>query len=114
MQLVRPNQTGFMKGRSIIDNVFLAIESMDWAVETSQPMVMLLDFEKAYDRVEWGFLEGALTKLGFDETWVRWVRALYIDPWCAVGVNGQTSEFFRLNRSIRQGYPTYPLSLANT
>jgi exonuclease III len=34
-QLIRPNQTGFMKGRSIIDNVFLAIESMDWAIETN-------------------------------------------------------------------------------
>jgi hypothetical protein len=74
MQLVRPNQTGFMKGRSIIDNVFLAIEAMEWATETNQPMVMLLlDFEKAYDRVEWGFLEGTLNKLGFNSTWISWV-----------------------------------------
>ena len=49
-QFIWPNQTGFMKGKSNTDNVFLAIEAMDWAVETDQPMVMLLlDFEKAYD-----------------------------------------------------------------
>jgi hypothetical protein len=98
-----------MKGRSIIDNVFLAIVSMEWAVETNQPMVMLfLDFEKAYDRVEWGFLEGSLTTLGFDSTWVRWIWALYTDSWCTVGVNGQTSAPFKLSRSIRQGCPLAP------
>jgi hypothetical protein len=108
-QLIRPNQTGFMKGRSIIDNVFLAIESMEWATETSQPMVMLLlDFEKAYDRVEWGFLDGTLNKLGFNSTWISWVRALYTDSWCSVGLNGQTSDPFKLTRSIRQGCPLAP------
>lgn len=46
-RIIRPNQTGFLKGRSILDNVFLALETMDWAVESQQNMVMLLlDFEK--------------------------------------------------------------------
>jgi hypothetical protein len=98
-----------MKGWSIIDNVFLAIKAMDWSMETRQPMVMLLlDFEKAYDRVEWGFLEGTLIKLGFNSTWISWVRALYIDSWCSVGLNGQTSDPFKLTRSIRQGCPLAP------
>lgn len=49
-QLIRPNQTGFLKGRSIINNVFLTFEMMDWIVELHQPMVMLLlEFKKAYD-----------------------------------------------------------------
>jgi hypothetical protein len=108
-QLICPNQMGFMKGRSIIDNVFLASESMEWALETKQPLVMfLLDYEKAYDRVEWGFLEGSLSSLGFAPTWVKWVKALYIDSWCAVGLNGKTSEPFKLSRSIRQGCPQLP------
>jgi len=69
--LIRPNQTGFIKGRSIIDNIFLAFESMEWALESSQDIVLLLlDFEKAYDRVEWGFLEGTLAKIGFNQTWI--------------------------------------------
>jgi hypothetical protein len=108
-QLVRANQTCFMKGRSIIDNVFLAIELMEWALETKQPMVMLLlDFEKAYDRVEWSFLEGTLYKLGFVAIWVKWIKSLYTDSWCSVGVNGQNSSPFKLTRSIRQGCPLAP------
>jgi hypothetical protein len=98
-----------MKGRSIIDNVFLEIESMDWVVETNQPMVMLLlDFEKAYDRVEWGFLEGSMSALGFDSTWVRWMRSLCIDSWCSVRINGQISTAFKITLSIRQGCPLAP------
>jgi hypothetical protein len=70
--------------------------------------MLLLDFEKAYDRVEWSFFEGTLTQLGFNSTWVTWVRALYIDSWCSVGLNGQTSNPFKLSRSIRQGCPLAP------
>jgi hypothetical protein len=71
-------------------------------------VMLLLDFEKAYDRVEWSFLKGTLTQLGFNATWVTWVRALYTDSWCSVGLNGQTSNPFKLSRSIRQGCPLAP------
>jgi hypothetical protein len=33
--IVRPNQTGFVKGRSILDNTFLAQEALEWAVESN-------------------------------------------------------------------------------
>jgi len=49
-EIIRPNQTGFVSGRSIIDNIFLAQESMSYAEESGQDLVLfLLDFEKAYD-----------------------------------------------------------------
>ncbi len=76
--IIRPNQTGFVEGRSILDNVFMAQEGLGWAEESGQDLVLLLlDFEKAFDRIEWGFLFTALSKLGFNDTWVRWVGALY-------------------------------------
>jgi hypothetical protein len=69
--LIHPNQIGFIKGRSIIDNVFLAFEMMEWVVESNQPMVMmLLDFEKAYNQVERDFLERTMAALGFDDVWI--------------------------------------------
>jgi hypothetical protein len=44
---------------------------MEWVVESNQPMVMmLLDFEKAYNQVERDFLERTMAALGFDDVWI--------------------------------------------
>jgi hypothetical protein len=60
---------GFVEARSILDNVFLAQEALGWAEESEQDLVLLLlDFEKAFDRIEWGFLFTTLAKLGFSDT----------------------------------------------
>ncbi len=54
---IRPSQTRFVQGRSILDNMFLTFEAMEWAKESNQDLVLLLlDFEKAYDKVNWTFL----------------------------------------------------------
>ena len=105
-QIIRPNQTSFIKGHSIFDNDFLAIETMDWTVESSQPMILLLlDFEKAYDMVEWDFSEGTIVAPGFSPTWIAWTPTLYMDSWCYVGINGLNGGSFKLSRSICQGCP---------
>lgn len=77
-------------------------------------VILLLDFEKVYHIVKWDFLEGTMHAMGFDPTWIKSTRALYIDSWCAVGLNGTTNETFKFSRSIRQGCPLAPfLFLAN-
>jgi hypothetical protein len=64
--VIKPNQTGFVERRSILDNNFLAQEALVWATKSSQDLVLLLfDFEKTFDKIEWGFLFPTLSKLGF-------------------------------------------------
>ncbi len=71
LEVIRPNQTGFVAGRSILDNVILARESMGWAEESNQRLVLLmLDFEKTYDKINWGFLFEVLWILGFCDLWI--------------------------------------------
>jgi hypothetical protein len=67
--VIKPNQTGLVEGRSILDNNFLAQEALVWAPESGQDLVLLLlDFEKTFNKIEWGFLFPTLSKLDFCPT----------------------------------------------
>jgi hypothetical protein len=51
--MIKPNQTGFVERKSILDNNFLAQEALVWATESDQDLILLLlDFEKTFDRIE--------------------------------------------------------------
>jgi hypothetical protein len=87
----------------------MAQEALDWAMESDQDLVLLLlDFEKAFDRIEWGFLFEALAKLGFCSQWIRWVHSLYCSASSAIKLNGVIGNNFPLARSVRQGCPLAP------
>jgi exonuclease III len=106
---ILPSQTGFVPNRCILDNIFLAFEAIEWTLESNQKISMLLlDFEKAYDRVSWTFLEKTMTKMGFHETWIKQVMSLNITASASIIVNGEQSKTFRLQRSVRQGCPLAP------
>ncbi len=87
----------------------MAQEAQDWAEESNQNLVLLLlDFEKAFDRIEWGFLFEALSRLGFCPQWIRWVSSLYSSATSAIKLNGVVGDTFPLARSVRQGCPLSP------
>jgi hypothetical protein len=73
----------------------MAQETLVWAEESEQDLVLLLlDFEKAFDRIEWGFLFTTLAKLGFSGTWMSWVGSLYQAAFSAIEVNGTVGPDF--------------------
>ena len=77
-KLVHHTQTGFMSDRNIVENIFNFWEASAFAKHSKQNLaVILLDFEKVYDRVYQGFLEEMLLRSGFSDTWVKWIVALY-------------------------------------
>lgn len=65
-------------------------------------MLLSLDAEKVFDRLDWMFLERIMAHMGFDKTFLRWISAFYINPRSRVRVNGQCSDFFDLGRGTRQ------------
>jgi len=69
---IRPNQTGYVEGKNILNNNFLAQEVLVWALNSDQNLVLLLlDFEKAFDRIERVFLFPTLSKLGVYPTYIQ-------------------------------------------
>ena len=106
---ILPSQTGFVLNRCILDNIFLAFETIAWTNESHQEITMLLlDFEKAYDRVNWTFLRKVMAKMRFHDMWINQVMSLNENAAASVIVNGEISKTFRLQRSIRQGCPLAP------
>lgn len=106
---ILPSQTGFVTNRCILDNIFLAFGSIAWAKENQQNLSMLLlDFEKAYDKVNWTFLRKVMIKMGFHTMWINQVMPLNDNASASVIVNGEISKTFRLQRSVRQGCPHAP------
>ncbi|XP_028113945.1 uncharacterized protein LOC114311986 [Camellia sinensis] len=71
-------------------------------------MAAKLDFNKAYDRVQWDFFKAVLRKMGFHDIWVNWVMQCITTVTFAVVVNGVVRTTFIPSRGIRQGEPLSP------
>ena len=68
-----------------------------------------LDQEKAFDRVDWGYMQKVLTPMNFGPSFCSWVSLLYTNIFSRVLVNGYTSGAFAVTRGVRQGCPLSPL-----
>ncbi|CAL1407079.1 unnamed protein product [Linum trigynum] len=71
-------------------------------------IALKLDMAKAYDRVQWVFLERVMARLGFDDRWIKLIMNCVSSVSYAVLVNGHKSRFFNPGRGLREGDPFSP------
>jgi hypothetical protein len=92
-----------MLGRNIVDNIFLAQKAMEWAIHSKQDLaLLLLDFEKAFDKIDLGFMFSTFKSLGFCEAWVNWVSNLYKVMVFTIKINDIIGDSFSLSWSVKQ------------
>ncbi|MCI26762.1 LINE-1 reverse transcriptase like, partial [Trifolium medium] len=102
--LVAPTQSAFLKGKHLVDGVVMVNEVVDLARRTGQGCLILkVDFEKAYDSVEWSFLDYMLDRFGFCSKWRDWIRACVFSDNMSVLINGRPSEEINIQRGLKQG-----------
>ena len=104
-KIISPDQAGYIKGRYIGDNIRTMLDILDITKNKTEPGIMIMiDFEKAFDTISWSFLHKTLN-FNFGPTFKKYIKLLYTSSVCSVTNNGFHSEFFNISRGIRQGCP---------
>ena len=108
-KLINNDQTGFIKGRFIGENIRLVDNIINYASTNNIPgLLLFIDFEKAFDSLEWSFIERTLQYFGFGPSLRKWIQTFYEKIESCVLNNGWASSFFELQRGVRQGCPLSP------
>ena len=101
-----------MTNRLISDNVMVAYETLHYTRNHSSGsigyMALKLDMSKAYDRVEWRYMEKLMRKMGFEDTWVKLVMECISTATYLVLINGEPYGNITPIKGLRQGNPLSP------
>ena len=108
-KLIYPDQTGFIKGRYIGENIRLISDIMDITLKRKIPGILIsLDCQKAFDSLEWPFMQRVLELFNFGASINNWIKVFYTDIESAVMNNGFSTKWFQLSRGVQQGCALSP------
>ncbi|CAM2096705.1 unnamed protein product [Caretta caretta] len=102
--VIHPDQTYTIPDRSIFDNLFLVWDLLELGRRDGLSFALLsLDQEKAFDRVDHGYLLNTLQAFGFRPQFVGFLRVLYASTECLVKLNWTLTKPVSFGRGVRQG-----------
>lgn len=109
-RLISPEQSGFIVGREIHENILLALEMVNSLESRCRGMniIVKLDMQKAFDRVSWSFLQAVLLKFGFPARLVELRLSNLRATRLSVLINGASCGFFQPTRGVKKGDPLSP------
>ena len=104
--IIHHNQTGLIKDRYIGETVRSILDIMDFTAKENIPgLLIFIDFQKAFDSLERNFLQRCLESFNFGPDFIRWVMTFYKNIQSCVINNGILSDYFTIERGVRQGDP---------
>ena len=108
-EIIHHNQNAYVKGRTIFD----AVRTIDDIISLTaskdiSSLLVAIDFEKAFDSVNWNYLKKTLEKFNFGPSFIAWITTFFSDITSSVMNNGFATQPFKLSRGVRQGDPLFP------
>lgn len=100
------NQTSFIPGRQITDNIITSeelVHSLKYTTAGMGGMIVKLDFEKAYDRMEWSFMESTLRDVSLPTCLLTAIMSITRSSLCRLVWNGECTDMISQLRGLRQG-----------
>jgi hypothetical protein len=108
-RLISFEQSGFVKGRSIVDNFLYAADVIQSCQTRRTPAVVLkLDFKKAFDSVNWAALDAILEARGIGPLFRSWISTILSTGRTAILLNGVPGRWISCKNGLRQGDPLSP------
>ncbi|WVZ54036.1 hypothetical protein U9M48_004904 [Paspalum notatum var. saurae] len=108
--VISETQSAFIPGRLILDGAVIVHEVVHHLKSCKRSGIILkLDFEKAYDKVDWSFMKDVLRRKNFGEKWISWMERVIEEGRVAINLNGEKAEYFRSYKGLRQGDPLSPM-----
>ncbi|KAK1670680.1 hypothetical protein QYE76_058839 [Lolium multiflorum] len=99
-----------MQGRHILDGVVTLHETVhEMHRKKLDGVILKIDFEKAYDKVKWSFLQQTLMMKGFSDEWLALINNFVFDGSVAIKVNDDIGRYFQTKKVLRQGDPLSPM-----
>jgi len=93
--VVAEEQSAFVQKRQILDGILIANEVVDEASRSKKELLFFkVDFEKAYDLVDWGYLDAVMERMSFPVLWRKWIKECVSTATTSVLVNGSQLTSF--------------------
>ena len=104
-KIISPDQVGYIKGCFIGINIRTTADILTYCRLDAKEKALIspIDFEKAFDSINWSSLLRSLQTFNFGNSFISWVKTLYTESESCVTNNGKSSIFFKLERLTRQG-----------
>ncbi|XP_071708247.1 uncharacterized protein [Rutidosis leptorrhynchoides] len=108
-RLVGMEQSAFLGGRYILDGALVANEVVEYLKRNKKHgLIFKVDFEKAFDSLNWDYLLEVMKCMGFGTKWCKWISSCLKSATISILINGSPTSEFNLKRGVRQGDPLSP------